>query len=122
MVTTPWKPASLLTVTNKDANFTYRWIRKENLEKALLEGWALVRTVSSSKEGGPKPTLVDGSSLDSTIQKRNLILVRMPKTMAQDRNDFYAKKSRDLVDATQQDFNKDAKDAGANVYGKVEIK
>ena len=117
---TLWKPASLLTVTGKDPNFTYRWVNKADLEKKTLEGWEVVKT-SSGKTEGPAPTLADGKALDSTVQKRELILCRMPKTMAESRKKHFEGIADGLERASVEELRESAKSADAETYGELKI-
>lgn len=119
MATKPWEPASVLHVGNKDARFVYRWISKDNAEKRAAEGWEILKGVSPDKAKGKSLTLADGTQLDSCVIVRNLVLARMPKEMAESRNEYYAKLSRDSMNAVHDKFRTDS--AGQS-YGKVEVK
>ena len=117
--TTPWKPASLLNVSNKVAGRRYRWIRKADLERKLLEGWQIVD--KNSGASGPAPTLADGKGLDSTIQKRELILCWMPEEMAKSRNKYFDSKADDIENAAVDELRESAKETGAETYGELKI-
>ncbi len=120
MTSKPWEPASLLVVKDKDANYTYRWCSKDLLEKRIAEGWEVVRSVTQKvTEKSPAQTLMDGKSVDSTIQKRNLILCRMPKDMAVQRNEYFRKLDGSRIQQATDDFKNVA---GKDAYGTVETK
>jgi hypothetical protein len=89
--TTPWKPASMLTVSGKDPAYRYRWVRKDLLDKRLEEGWEPAIKTTSSRIEAPETTIIDGSPLTSYITKRGLVLCRMPKETAQARAAYYKK-------------------------------
>ena len=112
--TQPWRPASHLNVTGKDPNFTYRWIRKDNLDKSLAEGWEVV---TSGKVQNSEKTAIDGSNIDSTIVKRNLILCRMPIEVKKSRDEYY----RRLTDSSMQS-EKELLDSSLGGYGYGSVK
>ena len=116
-VTTPWKPASLLTLGRKEPGFRNRWCRKELIEKKLLEGWEVVRT--SAKDATPEITLMDGTKLTGIIQKRNLILCRMPEELAIAREEYHTNLSDSAAEAPLREFENVA--GKGNFYGKKEV-
>lgn len=105
-VTKPWEPASVLTVDRKDPNYRYRWCRKDILDKKLSEGWEVVKGTAKSTEASKCVTLMDGTTLDSTVQKRELILCRMPEEMAVSRAKYYADMTDSLVAAQKDDLER----------------
>ena len=113
--TQPWKPASHLNVTGKDPNYVYKWVRRDNLDKSLNEGWEVV---TSGKVQNSEKTDIDGSKIDSTITKRNLILCRMPIEVKQSRDEYY----RRLTDSNVQ-LEKKILDSslGGHGYGSINM-
>ena len=79
-VTQPWKPASILQVDMKSKDHRPRWCRKDILDKKKLEGW--------------ERTIIDGSPMGAFVEKRGLILCRMPEEMAKSREKYY----KDMTD------------------------
>lgn len=91
MATTSWKPASLLDVQGKDPNYTYRWVSKSKIDsgKATAEGWEVVKTSTTGPKAPAKDSTKDGSPLDTTVQRREMILCRMPLEMKEARAKYY---------------------------------
>lgn len=99
--TTPWKPAKRLAIPEnmKNPNFVYRFVntKKEGNElKKLDEGWEYDKELSAKlKERGLASirSLEDGNPLDSHYRIRELIVMRMPKEMAESRKKYYLDKT-----------------------------
>ena len=124
VVTTPWKPASMLSVVGKDPNYRYRWVRKDLLDKRLEEGWEPVVASAKSRLEAPESTTVDGTPITTYTIKRGLILCRMPEETALARTAYYKKMSDGalprVVEKLQEDTNMgDGK--GPLAYGNITI-
>lgn len=127
--TTPWKPASLLDIPErlKDPHFTYRFCDKGrvgNIQKKQAEGWEV--DTELSKKINRMGNIQDGSSIDTTLHMRELIIMRMPKEMAKSRAEYYAKLSGAAQKDAQDKFKTDTKKATEGYdnnpfYGSVDI-
>ena len=104
MATKPWQPASVLAVKGKTPGMRYRWIRLDNLEKAMLEGWEPVKSTNQNKETAPVATLSDGTKIDGIIKKRNLVLCKTSEEIAQARHNYYQSKNEALLDSSVREF------------------
>lgn len=97
----PWKPARSLEIPAgmKDSRFVYRFVerlRPGNLRKKLDEGWEIDTKIGKKLNelyGGLEKTLDDGSPMDSTVQMRELIVLRMPKVIHEERSRYYFEQS-----------------------------
>lgn len=122
--TTPWKPASYLNVPSKyrKPGFRLRWVRKDDLDKKIEEGWTPV--VGSTNKIAPEKTIIDGTQLDTTVQKRTLILCEMPEEIAKAREAFFAKLTDESLTRMKDDYVEDTKvpGHGSRAYGSIEIK
>jgi hypothetical protein len=118
MTTKPWEPAPLLPVSGKDPNYVYRWVRLDNLDKAMVEGWDPVKGVNKGKEEPPPILLLDGTQIDSAIRKRNLILCKMPKELADKRNAYYQARTDSLLEAQAEKFKEEV---GGRTYGGIKV-
>jgi len=95
--TAPWRPAKRLDIPErfKDPRFVYRFVntKKDGNEiRKLDEGWEYDKQLSEKlKASGLAPirSLDDGTPLDSAYRIRELIVMRMPKEMAAQRNKYY---------------------------------
>ncbi len=98
---TPWKPARVIDIPEsyKDPRFTYRWcntLKMGNIQKKIQEGWEIDKILSKKLNElyGLNRTLEDGSPMDSTVKMRELIVMRIPKEMAEERNEYYRKRGQ----------------------------
>ena len=123
MATKPWKPPTKLTVTGKDPAYAYRWIHVDNLDSAL-ENWEVVK--SQSKERLQSVTLSDGTPIDGVIKRGNLILCRMPKELAEQRNKYYQAQTSKLLESSVEHYKNSISQYSANrsggAYGSIVIK
>lgn len=121
MTTTPWKPVFLLNITLKDKGMRFKWCSKDHFEKRKLEGWLPVSY--KELEIGTSITMRDGESLDTTVQRRNLILCKMSVERAESRRKYF----ENLTDGHMSAENKktegnlviDGYNSGS--YGKIDI-
>lgn len=122
--TTPWKPASYLNVPSKyrKAGFRLRWVRKEDLDKKIEEGWSVVK--GEANKLAPEKTIIDGTQLDTTVQKRTLILCEISEEMAKAREAFFAKLTDDSMTTMKEKLMEETKvpGHGSRAYGTIEIK
>lgn len=107
--TQPWRPANLLDAASRykkkvEGIFRLRWVRKDQVEKKLAEGWEIVK--ESPEEISPEKTIIDGSPIDGVVRKRGLILCRMPEDMAKARAEYFSK----LTDTSVKEHEKRFKD------------
>ena len=104
-----WMPAELLPEPDKQAGYSYRWVRTStlntadprNLSAKLREGWEPVRI-----EEQPKfQLLVDPNSrFKDNIEIGGLLLCKTPNEFVQQRNDYYAKQSEAQTDAVDNNL------------------
>ena len=89
-----WQPPELLPEPDKQAGFSYRWIRvstngqadPRNLSAKIREGWEPVRIEEQPKFG----LLVDpGSRFKDNIEIGGLLLCKTPTEFVQQRNAHY---------------------------------
>jgi hypothetical protein len=123
--TTPWKPAKMLFVPEelKDPRFVYRFVntkREGNELKKQQEGWEYDLELSKKlvRHFGETRKLEDGTPIDSVYRIRELVVMRMPKEMAQARNEYYAKRGDTSLQTMTKQF-KDGmdEDTQVRVYG-----
>ena len=81
-----WRPAQMLTV-EKEPGYRYRWVRKDdaNIERKTNESWSFVaKDVHEHPEG-----INDGKPLTSTGEYREMVLMRIPEEIAQERDAYF---------------------------------
>ena len=104
-----WAPAELLPEPDKQAGFSYRWIRVATLGKAdprnlsskLREGWEPVKI-----EEQPKfQLLVDPDSrFKDNIEIDGLLLCKTPTEFVDQRNAHYAKQTQSQTDSVDNNL------------------
>ena len=104
-----WMPAELLPEPDKQAGYSYRWIRTSTLNNAdprnlsakLREGWEPV-----SIEEQPKfQLLVDPTSrFKDNIEIGGLLLCKTPTEFVQQRNEYYAKQTEAQTEAVDSNL------------------
>lgn len=104
-VTTPWRPAQRLSVPAhiKDSRFVYRYGTTSiegNIEKKIDEKW----------EKDP-----------SGHKVRELILLRMPKHLAKERNDYYHNLSQDAIVQAKERYDNQLKGCGVKGFGEINV-
>ena len=104
-----WAPAELLPEPDKQAGYSYRWVRVANLNAAdprnlsakLREGWEPVRI-----EEQPKfQLLVDPNSrFKDNIEIGGLLLCKTPEEFVEQRNAHYAKQTQAQTEAVDNNL------------------
>ena len=104
-----WMPPELLPEPDKQAGYSYRWIRvatlnnadPRNLSAKLREGWEPVPL-----EEQPKfQLLVDPNSrFKDNIEIGGLLLCKTPSEFVQQRNEFYAKQTASQTEAVDNNL------------------
>jgi hypothetical protein len=101
---TQWRPPELLPEPDKQAGFSYRWIRvsmldkpdPRNLTSKIREGWEPVRAEEQPKFS----LLIDPTSrFKDNIEIGGLLLCKTPTEFVEQRAAYYAKQTKDQTDA-----------------------
>jgi hypothetical protein len=120
-----WKPSSFLDVPEKykRSGRVYRWCSKNregNINKKLQEGWTIDKEIMPKmlKDGVINvPSHDDGTPKDNTFQVRELVLMWMPKNLAEARNAYY--RERASVNHRREALEKELENAGSRSYGNL---
>ena len=120
-VTTPWRPSRVLEIPErlKTPGFVYRWCDKNkagNIQKKLSEGWEVDKEISRKLTAIATRTINDGSPLDGTAQVRELVVMKMPKEMADSRNRYYQDRANMATKAAQEELKRKM---GGQAYGEI---
>ena len=104
-----WMQPELLPEPDKEAGFAYRWIRvatlnnsdPSNLASNLRQGW---EPVTMSEQ--PKFRLLadPNSRFKDNIEVAGLLLCKMPAEFVDQRSNYYAKITKDNMDAVDNNF------------------
>jgi len=126
--TTPWRPIKRLNVPSelKDPRFVYRFVNTKkdgNENKKLDEGWEYDMELTEKLKArnlAPLRSLSDGTPIDSAYRVRELIVMRMPKETAAERNKYYLDKTNvdtnRMTSAMRQNMGKEGAAQEAGVY------
>ena len=105
----PWAPPSMLDAPPAPEGFKHRWIRAEvrgfddrkNISSRLREGYELVRADEYPDFEAP---VIDSGKFEGVFGVGGLILARIPIETVEERSNYFANKSQDLIDAVDHDM------------------
>jgi hypothetical protein len=108
----PWAPPSRLDAPKPPAGYVHRWIRvamrgeedKINVHSKLREGWEPVRADEYPEFEAPT---IDEGRYAGVIGNGGLMLCRIPEETAQERSAYYGSRTREQMQAVDQDLMKD---------------
>jgi len=108
----PWAPPSVLDAPPPPEGYKHRWVRsairgeedKGNVFNRLRQGYEPVR--ADEHPGYQAPTIEDGKHA-GIIGNGGLILTRVPVETAQERTAYYGGRTREQMDAVDQDLMKE---------------
>jgi hypothetical protein len=108
-----WAPASALPEPDKQPGYSYRWIRvssqgqsdAKNVSAKFREGWEPVR----QEEQPHLQMLADSSSrFKDNIEVAGLLLCKIPTEFMVQRKAYYAKATRDNMEAVDNTFMRES--------------
>ena len=108
----PWAPPSHLYAPDPPDGYVHRWIRiamrgeedKMNVHAKLREGWEPVRKDEYPTYEAPT---IDEGQYEGVIGQGGLMLCRIPEETAHERNEYYGGRTREQMDAVDQDLMKE---------------
>lgn len=108
----PWAPPSVLDAPPAPEGYKHRWVRasirgeedKGNVYNRIRQGYEPVR--SDEHPGYQAPTVDDGKHA-GVIGTGGLILTRVPVETAQERTAYYGGRTREQMEAVDQDLMKE---------------
>ena len=108
----PWAPPSALAAPNPPEGYVHRWVRLEirgqddrkNVMARLREGWEPVRADEYPDFESP---IVEEGKFEGVIGVGGLILCRIPIETVQERDQFFASKTQNQMDAVDNDMMRD---------------
>jgi len=117
-----WKPSSVTDVVGKDPNYRYRWVNKDpdNMAKKEAEGWEKVNGLQAESVDTLDPSK-DGHKMTSVIEKRDVILQRIPEDLAQERDAYYNGENQRRISGLTAHIKKDLEKTGATAHGEITI-
>lgn len=119
--TEPWLQARILEVKDKDKRpgFVPKWVRVDLVDRFLAEGWKIVD--NSDKKINPPSTIIDGAPLDTTVRKRELVLMELPIARVKAREAYFKSLTDGALDASVNEFKKVANQGTGVGYGEVKV-
>ena len=108
----PWAPPSALDAPNPPEGYVHRWVSLEirgqddrkNVMARLREGWEPVRADEYPDFESP---IVEEGKFEGVIGVGGLILCRIPIETVQERDQFFASKTQNQMDAVDNDMMRD---------------
>ena len=108
----PWAPPSYLDAPDPPAGFKHRWVRtamrgeedKMNVSAKLREGWEPVR---ADEYPDQMYASIDEGRYEGVIGNGGLMLCRMPEEAVHERSAYYGNRTREQMQAVDQDLMKD---------------
>ena len=113
--TEPWKPALILKCEDVPGK-RLKWVRQDLIERFKAEGWIISNSIT--KTAG---TIIDGSPLTSTVQKRELVLMEISEARAKARDKYYKSLTDGALGGSVQEFKDVAQEGTGKSYGDVKI-
>lgn len=108
----PWAAPSRLDTPPPPEGYGYRWIRaevngfvdKQNVYSSIREGYELVRAEELPEDyQGMLPTIEEGKHA-GVVSTGGLILAKIPKETAEERNAYFRQKARDQLSAVDNEM------------------
>jgi len=104
-----WQPASSLPEPDKQAGYTYKWIRvstngqrdPKNVSSKIKEGWEPVRIEEQPRF---KLFIEKNSHFEDGIEIGGLLLCKMPTDFKDQRTAYYAKKNKEQMDSVDNHY------------------
>ena len=105
----PWAPPSMLDAPPAPEGYKHRWIRAEvrgyddrkNLSARLREGYELVRQDEYPDFEAP---VIDSGKYEGVFGVGGLILARIPLETVKEREDYFAQRNADQIEAVDSDM------------------
>jgi len=109
--TRPWAPCNTMHIPHhmKDPGYDYRWCENiaKNIRAKLVEGWQIDDKLS--KMFTPDVPTDYAKSLTSAIEVAGMIVMKLPKSLAKQRKEFYASKTEDNASQINRSFKESSK-------------
>jgi hypothetical protein len=105
----PWTPPQQLDAPPAPEGFKHRWIRAEvrgqedrqNISARLREGYELVRRDEYPDFEAP---VADSGQFEGVFSVGGLVLARIPLETVRERNEYFASKNADQIEAIDHDL------------------
>lgn len=105
----PWAPPSMLDAPPAPEGYSHRWIRAEvrgfddrkNISARLREGYELVRSDEYPDFEAP---VIDSGKYEGVFGVGGLVLARIPNETLQERNEYFASRNNDQMNAVDHDM------------------
>jgi hypothetical protein len=107
-----WRPSNLLEAPEARPGFKQRWIatmvlgqdQPTNVAKRLREGWQ-PRDPKTVKDAQHFPTIEHGK-FAGHIGIEGMVLCEMPEELVNERNEYYARMTENLMRSVEQDIHR----------------
>lgn len=117
--TEPWNPARILEHDQKPG-FRLKWVRRDLIDRFKAEGWKLCSSNDKVADKTPS-TIIDGTPIDSSVQKRELVLMEITEALAKSRDAYYKSLTDGALNGSVDEFKRVAQEGSGRSYGEVTI-
>ena len=116
-----WKPATQLETLGRDPDFVYRYVRDEpeRMQKMEREQWELCNRVTDKSAHIDEHEEHD--AVTGGMKYRELVLMRMPKSTAKQRNAYYQQRATHQERDLKAELESELKKEGGEVSGSLTI-
>ena len=112
-----WQPPDPLKLLRRDEKFSYRWMRKNEVELRKQQGWQVVE----KNEVGLEKDLRVSRGQTFNVECNELILCKRPVKVNSAHRSYLDEKNRRLMEALGSQFHQEGERSGCATYGKVNI-
>jgi len=116
-VVNSWQPPDPLKLVKRDDSFSYRWMRKNEVELRKQQGWEVVE----KKEVGFDADQRVSRGSTAVAECNELVLCKRPAEMNEAHRSFLDNKNRRIMNALGAQFHQEGRRSGCNTYGDVTI-
>ncbi|MEW6534534.1 MAG: hypothetical protein AB1454_02800 [Candidatus Auribacterota bacterium] len=116
-VVNSWRPPDPLKLVRTDSSFSYRWMRKNEVELRKQQGWEVV----DKKEIGFEADQRVSRGSSSIAECNELVLCKRPREMSEAHRSFLDNKNKRIMEALGAQFHQEGRRSGCNTYGDVTI-
>ena len=117
-----WRPAPTLDQLEglDTENWTYRWVSKvpQRVKRFMAEGWVLVNELDGDKifhKRSAVGALDAGAKLDSSVDYREVVMMKLPKGRAEARQRYYQAKTDRGVSLINREIQQQVASMGGEV-------
>lgn len=121
--TPSWQPTDPLKVRGKEDDKAYRWVKRDADRIAEMQdlGWQLVDTSKDKASGLRADGIELGKELGTRVEKKGMILMQLPKELAEARKEYYQGENNALRESMTEDIKRQMASKGIEAYTPITV-